>query len=239
MIENEAELKRRLEGLKAKRGYLLPHHGLMAVAAPRLLDAYDAAYTALALDQRTLDPHDREFVWLAILIATDEALATHHIAKFRAAGGTDDEIGAILALSALACGFRAYRFVADSWAPHLPTLDPRARYLAASTAGAQGADPRLARLALAALHACNGAWDALRWEIAAAYAQGVPELELAEALSLVMFPGSVPNFVEACAVWRKLIADGDVAATAPFRIWAAMSGQGGYDEVAHKSPKHD
>ncbi len=76
----------RLQALKAKRGYLLPHHGLMAVTSEKLLAAYDAAYTALALDMRVLNVHDREFVWLAILIATDEALATHHIPKFQKAG---------------------------------------------------------------------------------------------------------------------------------------------------------
>ena len=35
-----------LSVLRVKRRYLLPHHGLMAVAAPELLTAYDATYTA-------------------------------------------------------------------------------------------------------------------------------------------------------------------------------------------------
>ena len=81
MIENEDDLKRRLAEAQKKRGYLLPHHGLLALASPELLAAYDRAYTVLALEPRVLSVHDREFVWLAILIATDEALATHHIPK--------------------------------------------------------------------------------------------------------------------------------------------------------------
>ena len=33
------EVRSALSKLKAKRGYLLPHHGLLAVAEPDLLDA--------------------------------------------------------------------------------------------------------------------------------------------------------------------------------------------------------
>jgi alkylhydroperoxidase/carboxymuconolactone decarboxylase family protein YurZ len=230
MIENEDDLKRRLAEAKAKRGYLLPHHGLLALASPDLLAAYDRAYTALALDPRVLSVHDREFVWLAILIATDEAHATHHIPKFRSGGGTDSEIEGILALTALALGARAYGFVGAHWRAHLPAIDVRRAYLAAT--GAVRVDGRLAHLALAAIHACAGAWEFLRWEIAAAYDANVPEVELAEALSLVMFPGSVPRFVEAAGVWRDMIAKGEVAASRPFAVWAGMAGQGGYDEAS-------
>lgn len=48
------EVGRRLDEVRAKRGYLLPHHGLLAIAAPRLLAGYDAAYTALTLEPRTM-----------------------------------------------------------------------------------------------------------------------------------------------------------------------------------------
>jgi hypothetical protein len=48
------DIAQRLAELKAKRGYLLAHHGLLAVAAPRLLAAYDALYTELALEARDL-----------------------------------------------------------------------------------------------------------------------------------------------------------------------------------------
>jgi alkylhydroperoxidase/carboxymuconolactone decarboxylase family protein YurZ len=232
MIENEDELKRLLSEVRQKRGYLLPHHGLLALTSPDMLAAYDRAYTALALDPRVLSIHDREFVWLAILIATDEALATHHIPKFRTGGGTDAEIEAILALSALALGVRAYRFVGAHWQAHLPTIDVKRSYLAATASVSTKAEPRLVRMALAAIHACAGAWDALRWEIEAAYAAKVPEMDLAEAISLVMFPGSVPRFVEAAAVWRDMIAKGEVKASKPFQIWAGMAGQDGYDEAS-------
>jgi alkylhydroperoxidase/carboxymuconolactone decarboxylase family protein YurZ len=225
-------LAQKLEGLRLKRGYLLPHHALLAIISPRLLDAYDTLYTALALDDRVLDRHDREFVWLAILIATDEAIATHHIAKFREAGGTDAEVESILSLTALALGFEAFRFVDGHWRAHLPAIDPGRTYLGAIRRCAGDTPPRLVHLAGAAIHTCRAAWDALRLQIVAAYRDGVPEADLAEALSLCMFPGSVPRFVEAARVWRELIGSGEVDASPAFRAWAALSGQGGYDEAA-------
>ncbi len=57
-------------------------------------------------------------------------------------------------------------------------------------------------------------------------------MELAEAFSIAMFPGSVPNYVEAARVWRELIAADSVPASDVFRKWAALSGQGGYDEAS-------
>ncbi|CAH1694091.1 Carboxymuconolactone decarboxylase family protein [Hyphomicrobiales bacterium] len=226
------DLTELLSGIRAKRGYLLPHHGLMAITAPALLDAYDAAYTAMALDDRVLSHHDREFVWLAILIATDEAIATHHIAKFKAAGGTDEEVEVILTVTALALGFESYRFVAKNWLIHLPACDPRAIYLRALRTAAANVPMRLVHMAAAAVFVCKAGWDAVALQIVAAYEDAVPELDLAEAVSLTMFPGSVPHFVEAARVWRELIVEGKVPASQMFRDWADMSGQGGFDEAS-------
>lgn len=228
-----------LAGIRAKRGFLLPHHGLMAITSPKLLEAYDATYTVLALEDRVLDHHDREFVWLAILIATDEAIATHHIPKFRDAGGTNDEIDCILAITALAGGFGAYRFVEEHWRDHLPGLDPRESYLTALRRQAGDIPVRLVHMACAAVHTCHAAFDALAWQIEAAYADGIDETELAEALSLAMFPGSIPHFVEAARVWRELIVAQRVPASPRFRAWASLSGQGGYDEVVAAKSKPD
>ncbi|MDR6872033.1 alkylhydroperoxidase/carboxymuconolactone decarboxylase family protein YurZ [Bosea sp. BE125] len=221
-----------LAGVRAKRGYLLPHHGLMAITSPALLDAYDAAYTQIALADRVLSHHDREFVWLAILIATDEAIATHHIAKFKAAGGSDAELEVILTITALALGFESYRFVARNWLGHLPDCDPQAIYLRALRKSAGAVPMRLVNMAVASVFVCKAGWDALALQIVAAYDDAVPELELAEAISLAMFPGSVPHFVEAARVWRELIVAGKVSASQPFLDWANLSGQGGFDEAS-------
>lgn len=230
--ETTAELEARLRQVRAKRGYLLPHHGLMALAFPKLLEGYDAAYTALALDDRALTHHDREFVWLAVLAATDETLATHHIAKFRAAGGTDATIGAAFAAAALAIGAEAFDFAARDWARQLAPFEAKPAYIEALRRVAPAAPMRLVHLAGLAVQVCRARWRPFAWHLEAAYADGVEEEAMAEAISLAMFPGSVPRFVEACGHWRRLILDGALPASPRFRAWAALTGQGGHDEAA-------
>ena len=74
-----AAAKERLNAVREKRGYLMPHHGLLALTAPALLEGYDACYTALTLGNRYLDEKDKEFVWLGILAVSEESLATQHV----------------------------------------------------------------------------------------------------------------------------------------------------------------
>ena len=232
----KGDLSEQLEAIRRKRGYLLPHHGLMAVSMPRLLDTYDALYSTIALTERQLSRHDHEFVWMGVLIATDEVLGTHHFKRFRDAGGTDDEFAVAMTLTAHARGCRAYQFVDKCWSGHLPGFSPRDEYLTAFRQLAAEVPLSLAHLLGCAVHTCGANWGALRWQIVAAYADGIDEMALAEALSIAMFPGSVPNYVEAAAVWRELIASGAVAASDTFRQWAELSGQGGFDEASGVSP---
>lgn len=231
-MSDTSDLLEHLKAVHDKRGYLLPHHGLMAVALPGMLDDYDRMYTSLALTPRHLNRYQHEFVWLAVLIAMNEALGTHHIARFREAGGKDTEFAAIALVSSFARGATAYRFVGEAWSPHLPDFDARTEYLQAFKRVCQGVDPLLAQLSAAAAHACAGHWDLLAWQIFACYQNGIEERHLAEGLSLVMFPGSVPNFARTAGVWRDVVLSGEVEASAAFQAWAELSGQGGYDEAS-------
>lgn len=219
-----------LAAVKAKRGYLLPHHGLLALTAPRLARAYDEAYTALTLDPRALSAFEKEFVWLPILIATDEAIATHHIAKFKAAGGDDRGVETCLRLAAFARGARDFRFVGQHWSDLLPGFDRERAYRDALRAlmHERGTDAGMVEAAMAATHACLAQWEEVAIHIRGAYSVGLPEVKLAEALSLVMFPGSVPHFVEAARVWRDLVKSNAVAASPALRSWAAID-QSGFD----------
>lgn len=228
------DLRTRLEAVKAKRGYLLPHHGLMAAASPHLLEAYDHAYTALALDHKILSVHDREVVWLAVLIATDEAIASHHIPKFTADGGTMDEFEGIARLTSFAIGARSYIFLRDHWRAHLGAFEPEAAYRAGLSNAAAPLAPRLAWLAAVPVHASRGDFELVKFAIRAAYDAGVPELELAEALSIMMFPGSVPRFVEGAKAWLDLIRDGVVKPSPAFQAWADLQGQGGHAEASRR-----
>lgn len=228
------EVTAALAGIRAKRGYLLPHHGLLAVAEPDLLEAYDATYTALTLNTRALPERDKEIIWLTILVATNEAIATHHIERLRSGGGTDADLGAAIALAAWAEGANHFTFVSHHWGAHLPNFDAVADYRNGLTAliNAHPVDATIAEISLAATHQCHRRWHWVKEHIRGAYAQGANERAIAEGLTLAMFPGGVPNFVDACAHWRDLILADEVDATPPFRAWAELTGQGGFDEAA-------
>ncbi|MSO97883.1 MAG: hypothetical protein EXR11_06650 [Rhodospirillaceae bacterium] len=228
-----AEAAQRLAAVKAKRGYLLPHHGLMALTAPQLLDGYEACYTALTLVPRTLSEHDREFVWLGVLTSRREHIASQHLIKFLKAGGTLEEVELITRLTALAEGSGAFAFIPDHWQHHLPAFDRKAVYfgmlnsiLAGATKAAKNIRPGLIHGALAAIHGCLQRFQELKWHIAECYRLGVPEAELAEAVSYIMFSGSMPYFVETCGVWQQMIRDGELAPSPAFKLWAEMD-QGG------------
>jgi hypothetical protein len=222
------EVRARLDAIRAGRGFVLPHHGLMAAALPELHASYEAMYRALTLDPRHLDPLERESVWLAVLTACAEPVGTHHLQKFRAAGGTDAQALALFRLAGWAAGAARYAVLDAAWARHFPATPiaeayrDGARALIADGAIGEG----LARICLAAIHtACDQRWG-LEAEIEAALALGVPETKLAEALSLTIWPRGVNPFVRAAEAWLGLIRAGRVPASEAFSAWAAIPDQG-------------
>jgi alkylhydroperoxidase/carboxymuconolactone decarboxylase family protein YurZ len=225
--EPEAALSR-LAAVRAKRGYLLPHHGLLAIAAPALLEGYDACYTALTLTPRLLPEREKEFVWLCILIVREEFLASQHLVKFRRAGGTDAEIETAVRLAMMARGAVATHFLADHWPHHVPAYEPLRVYgeTLETIAVARTLDRRLMHLALCAAHTSLRGFRELAWHIGQCYALKVPEPEIAEAMSFAMFTGSIPFFIEGVSVWRDLIRAGKVPASELFKAWAALDQDG-------------
>lgn len=222
------QVRARIAELRAARDFVLPHHGLMAAALPELHAAYEAMYRALTLDPRHLAPLARESVWLAILAACEEPVGTHHLQKFRAAGGTQAQALAIFRLAAWAAGAARYATLDGAWGAHFPAAHLRDAYLdGAHALLADGAiEEHLGRLCLAAIHtACDQPWG-LAAEIEAALALGVAEAELAEALSLTIWPRGVNRFVRAAECWLGLIRAGRVPAGAAFRAWAEAPDQG-------------
>lgn len=226
------DLAEKLKGLREKRGYLLPHHGLLATVRPDLLDAYDNLYSGLALTSGPLTEHDHELIWLAILAATREGLATHHVARFIAVGGRRDEIADVLAVTAVASSWRTWQFAHSAWDPHVEHLLAEQAFVAAVRRAGGKLTAAQSHLAALAALTCCGHFQGLGWQLKAAYEDQVVESAMAHALILTMFPGSVPNFVQATKVWQQLVVDQAVAATEPFRIWAEFEGQGGFDEVS-------
>lgn len=233
------DLEKILRETRQRRGYLLPHHGLMALALPGMLEDYDRLYSSVAVRARHLDDHAREFIWLAVLAARDEALGTHHVARFQESDGSAVEVEAAVAIASFVRGAGAFRFAGRHWRPHLPEFDAAARFFEALEKATANTPGELRLLAAAAAFACIADFDGLAWAVSAAYEAGADERRLAEALSLMLLPGSVPNFARAAATWRDLIRSGEVEASPPFAAWAALEGQGGYDEASGRSPEPD
>jgi alkylhydroperoxidase/carboxymuconolactone decarboxylase family protein YurZ len=222
-----AEVRSRLDAIRVARGFVLPHHGAMAAALPELHVAYEGMYRALTLDPGHMAPLARESVWLAILAACEEPVGTHHLAKFRAAGGTEAQAAALFRLAAWAAGASRWATLEAAWQAHLPGVPAARAYLDGAEALLGGTlRPALARLCLAAVQAAADQPWGLACEIEAAYAAGAPEPELAEALSLVIWPRGVNRFVRACEVWLGLIRAGRVVPSPAFAAWAEVTGQG-------------
>lgn len=232
--KNVAEVEDRLSAIRAKRGYLLPHHGLLAVATPTLLQAYDRMYSELTLREGVLTLYEKEVIWLIILVSTGEAIATHHIDRLRKAGGGEAEVEAALALAAWSDGAERHRFVEAHWAAHLEGFDAVTSYRAglAALMSRYPVEPWVAEVGLAAAHQCHRRWAWVAEHIAGAYRAGATEVAIAEGLALAMFPGGVPNFVDSCEIWKDLILADKLEATPPFEAWARLTGQGGFDEAA-------
>ncbi len=230
--EDEAAEPRRvrdtLAALRDERGYVLPHHGLMAAALPALHAAYRATYRTLTLDRHHLSPLERECVWLAILVACDEAVGTHHVALFRRHGGDDRQAGAVFRQTSWAMGADGLGFVTQAWATQFPGFDAAHSLLdGAAALNASGDLPdATARLLRLAVHAARGNLWALGVELEAAYAARLDERWIAEALSLIIWPRGVNPFVRAADVWLTLLRSGRVAASPPFAAWAEAAGQG-------------
>ena len=46
-----------------------------------------------------------------------------------------------------------------------------------------------------------------------------------------MFPGGVPNFVDAAQIWKSMINQKKVQASKKYKIWAEMGEQSGFGDV--------
>ena len=223
------ELRARLEALRGERGFLLPHHGAMAAAAPDLHAAYGQMYAALTLADRHLSPLEKEFVWLALLVALRESVGTHHVELFRHAGGTQDQARIAFQLAGYAGAAESFAFLAAHWQAEFTGIDPAASYLdgVATLCGTLIA-PELAHLALLAVHAAQGRGWGVSAHLVAAYQAGIVEEKMADAMSLIIWPAGVNRFVAACTVWHGLMQSGHVTPSPLFQAWADMPGQGAF-----------
>ena len=206
-----------------ERGFMLPHHRLLATFDPDLFKASSSYYDELAMKDRALSRHDRKFVWVVILISMCERIPVHHLRQFMAAGGTAGMIETALRVAAFANGAAQYAFLAQEWGSEAPWYDRAEAYSAGLEALLHDAkaDRGLVEIALAAAQTVHGRFWEVRHHIAKAYAHGVPEAGICEALSLTGYPGNMARFIKACQVWIDLINAEEVSASHELVAWAA------------------
>ncbi|GGG17867.1 hypothetical protein GCM10010964_02590 [Caldovatus sediminis] len=221
------DVRARLEETRARRGYPLPHQGAMAAALPELQDAYAAMYRALTLGPRHLSPFEKEFVWLAILIGCEGHVGTHHVRLFRETGGTERRRRSRSGSphwrpgrEASPCSAATGRATSPGSPRRAPTSPARSGCLPAVTGRA--------RPAVIGVHAARAERWGLAVEIEAAYARGVAEPKMAEAMSLAMWPAGVNRFLEACEVWLGVMRSDRVHPSPSFRAWANMPDRDGF-----------
>ena len=223
------EVRSRLKEHVARRGYLLPQQGMMAVAMPELQDGYAVMYGALTVQENYFTPYEREFVWMGILSAAGESIGTHHVRMFREYGGKAEQAEAITALVALAMGApRSYEFMHRHWQKYFAPMDAVAVYRQAAMRSIEGCGVsiELARYLLLAVHTTFGhAWG-VEQELLALYEIGAHEGKIAESISLPFWAAGVNRMIDASEVWLDLIRSNRVAASEAFRAWADTEGQG-------------
>jgi alkylhydroperoxidase/carboxymuconolactone decarboxylase family protein YurZ len=213
---------------RARRGYLLPHHGLFALLSPDFAARYEAAYGRLALEPVSLPAEDKEFVWLVIVALVGSGTARHHVRRFREAGGGIEGIDAALRLTAFALGRDRFDFAAEAWSRQLPGWDASAAEDTALQALLHdtGLPPRRAALGLLAAATARRDASGLARALRRCYGEAIAERDMAEAMCLTIQPAGLPNVVQAAGQWRRMIAAGDVPASQPFCLWAAMEAEG-------------
>jgi alkylhydroperoxidase/carboxymuconolactone decarboxylase family protein YurZ len=230
-LSSAEEVRRRLAEARQRRGYLLPHQGVMAAALPELQDAYPAMYRALTVGDRHLTLHEKECVWLAILTACQEHVGTHHVAMFRESGGANQQAQAILQVAALALGApTVFGFVDDHWAEHFALEETAPLYQSAiericSTAQL---DTNIGLLMALGVHTAFSHEWGIRTSLRLCYMCDVHEGKMAEAMSLALWPCGMNRFVTAAFIWRDLILSGKVPASAGFVEWAKTRDQDGF-----------
>ncbi len=122
------DLLQRLAALKAERGYLLPHHRMLAAHDAELLHKYDAFYTRLTLTPKTLSDREKEFVWITLLVAVREGHGTLHLRRVDAAGLSRDEMAITINLAGLAESRSALEFAGHFWTDWAPPADMERRW---------------------------------------------------------------------------------------------------------------
>jgi hypothetical protein len=228
-LPSSEEVVTRLHAFRALRGYVNPQQGPMAAALPSVADGYRVFYKTLVLDEKHLEPLEKEFVWLALLCMAGE-MGAHHLKLFLEHGGTDIQVQAAYRIAGWVTGVGAYEFADLNWNPFFPNVNARQAYLDAGlclVSNLEGVPLHWACLAMLSAHTGGKSKWGVQSALELCYSSGVPEAKMAEAMSVALWPCGANCFHDAAGVWLELIRSGEVQASAPFKAWAELPNQDG------------
>jgi alkylhydroperoxidase/carboxymuconolactone decarboxylase family protein YurZ len=197
-----------LAAVKAKRGYLLPYHRMLAATDPELLAAYDAYYERLTLRPRALAPRQRELVWTALQLAAREAHGSIHLRRADQARIAHGRLADAAALAAAAESLAALDFAAAHWGRWIPSKPAVRRYLRLTEAARGGIDRPMAEIILVVSHAARRCDHGMRLHLARAFKAGVSVPQIAEGLSYMLLPCGGPALIDAVQCWADAAAAG-------------------------------
>lgn len=196
-----------LEKMRAERGYLLSYHEVYGRLDPTLLERYADLYRAFTLDRRFLEPRRRELVWIGLLAAIDEHVGSIHLERAVQAGVTPRDMAAALSLAAVAGAWPTIAFGAGHWERF---VEARAEdlYAALVDAGRGPIEPHLADLILIVVHGARRTETPFVYHLGRALTAGIPEPEVAEAVSYLLLPTGANTLLWATDAWVQALRDG-------------------------------
>jgi len=197
-----------LDAVRAKRGYLLSYHRLLAADDPDLLKVYDQLYTRITLDKRVLSDRRKELVWLALLSAREEPTGRIHVERAQKAGLTSAEMADALTLAAVMRGYYSVAFVTEHWFEGISPVDAEARYLTVAKAARGHIDAATAEIICVIVHAALRQWDAIPMHLKRAFDAGVLVSEMREAFSFLLLPCGGNHFIHAVEAWEAAAGAG-------------------------------
>ena len=179
--DKAAEGARLLEKMLAKRGYLLSYHRLLGANDPAMLEAYDALYTRMTLDQRHMTLAEREIVWIALIAATREHYAKFHLDRGRAAGLDDEAIADSVALAGACEAFDAIDFARKQFKEWIPDDRALQSYLRTFDAAKGKLPEAISEIAAVVCHASRRNDAGMRVHLKRAFEKNFGPVERADA----------------------------------------------------------
>jgi alkylhydroperoxidase/carboxymuconolactone decarboxylase family protein YurZ len=112
----KARIAELLGKVRAKRGYLLPFHELLAEHAPDTLEKYDALYSQIWFEHNVLDAKTKELVAVGIHAAIIEREGLEiHMRRAVKSGATEAEIVEAMMLAGIPAGMYTVLVASQVW----------------------------------------------------------------------------------------------------------------------------